>query len=74
MIWSHVPNDFLLELLQLCINQTKRYSSALNLSLADSKTLSRSITLHKEIARALKLKEKRKLRMLGREYWTPPLP
>ncbi len=73
-MWAYVPNDFLQELLFHCSIKIKRYTFILNQALANSENLSRSMSTHQEILKALKNKEKEKLKILISKHWVPPLP
>jgi len=72
-IWSHTDNDFLNENLRFCLTQIHRYIYALDRVFRQSKSLEKSINDHKAILRALKNKDKKKLKSLVMNHWTPPL-
>ena len=71
-IWSHNPNEFLHKNLQFCIIQIKRYSYLLNHLFQNPKSLKKSMSEHKEILKALKNKEKAKLKALALKHWVSP--
>jgi len=73
-IWSYVQNEFLREILESTLLQIRKYSHALSPNLPDSETFTKSMNNHKELMKALKMKDKKKLKTILSKHWFPPLP
>jgi len=73
-IWNHAYNNFLLHCLQTCLlTQIKRYRSIFKHGYEKTEILEKSMREHKKILEALKSKDKKKLKTLAIEHWTPAL-
>ena len=68
-LWECVPNEFLRKTLQSINNQFRRYSYAQYYALGQTGALKRSLQEHKEILKALKAKNKRRLKTLLAKHW-----
>lgn len=76
-IWNHLTNIniFLQKKLRDFVSQIKMHKSyALNSAFRNSKIINISMKSHKEILKALKIKDKKKLKTIILEHWIPPLP
>ncbi len=74
-IWNQAFNNFLAHCLQTCLlTHIKRYSSIFKRGYEKTEILEKSIREHKKILELLKSKDKRKLKTLATEHWTPALP
>ncbi len=68
-------NSFLQKKLWDCIAQIKMYHCyAFNSAFRNSKIINISMKFHKEILKALKIKDKKKLKTIILEYRIPSLP
>jgi DNA-binding GntR family transcriptional regulator len=67
-------NMFLLKELRYCVIQLKMCYYPLNRAFEDPKIMRKSMTLHKDILRAIKEKNLKKLETIIFDHWTPPLP
>jgi DNA-binding GntR family transcriptional regulator len=68
-IWELLPNKFLQTTLRYINAQTLRYSYAFLQAFRKQGVLKRSLDEHKEILRALKNKDKKKLKGLMSKHW-----
>lgn len=68
-LWEFVPNDFLRVTLHNVNNQFQRYSYAQFYALGKPGALKRSLKEHEEILKALKAKDKRRLKTLLAKHW-----
>jgi DNA-binding GntR family transcriptional regulator len=76
-MWDYLTNinSFLQKKLRDSIDQIKMDKSyALNSAFQNSKIINMSMKFHKEILKALKIKDKKKLKTIILEHWIPPLP
>lgn len=76
-MWDYLTNinSFLQKKLRDSIDQIKMDKSyALNSAFRNSKIINISMKFHKEILKALKIKDKKKLKTIILEHWIPPLP
>jgi DNA-binding GntR family transcriptional regulator len=68
-LWELIPNKFLKETLYSVQNQFKRYSYAQFYALGKTGALKRSLKEHEEILKAIKTKNKRRLKALLAKHW-----
>lgn len=68
-LWEFVPNEFLRETLHSVHNQFQRYSYAQFYALGKPGALKKSLKEHEEIVKALKSKNKRRLKTLLAKHW-----
>ncbi len=75
-IWCNVNNGFLCEILLHCLTQINRYILTLARIFQDSELgiTAKAFKDHKGILEALRNKDKKKLRNIAREHWTPTVP
>ena len=73
-IWSNVHNEFLRDILESALLQIRKFSHALSPDYTDSETFTNSMNNHKELMKALKMKDKKKLKTILSKHWYPPLP
>ncbi len=76
-MWDYLTNinSFLQKKLRDSIDQIKMDKSyALNSAFQNSKIINMSMKFHKEILKALKIKDKKKLKTIILKHWIPPLP
>ena len=68
-LWEFVPNKFLQQTLHGVQNQFQRYSYAQFYALGKTGALKRSLKEHEEILKAVKTKNKRRLKTLLAKHW-----
>lgn len=69
-IWESLPNKFLQIILRYINDQMLRYSNARFHAFRKPGVLERSLDEHKEILRALKNKDRKKLKILMLKHWS----
>jgi len=76
LIWDHLTdiNSYLQKALRHCSIQIRLYNYALNSIFRKPEIFERSMNAHEEIMEALKIKNKKKLKIIVLEHWVPPLP
>lgn len=68
-IWKSVPNKFLQETLNYVSGQLMRYNNARYYAYHKPGTLARSLKEHKEILKALKARNRKRLKILILKHW-----
>ena len=72
-IWNSTPNKFLKGLIQQINDQMLRYKHARIHAFQKPGVLKKSIDEHKELIKALRDKDKRRLKILMPKHWVSPL-
>ncbi len=72
-IWDFLPNKFLKGLIQQVSDQMLRYKHARIHAFQKPGVLKKSLDEHKELIKALRAKDKRRLKTLMPKHWVSPL-
>jgi len=72
-IWDSIPNKFLKGLIQQVSDQMLRYKHARLHAFQKPEVLKKSLNEHKELLKALKSKDKKRLKTMMPKHWVSPL-